>query len=284
VAALSDRFLALVIDYTIIFALNILIFYLPLTLSEVEDDYGWVFSLSMLASFIVSNLYFIFFELRWQGRTPGKKANKLCVINRSGGELSAFAVVSRNLTRQVELWFPFALLYGLFGASSIFDVVFPIAWLIMVTLLPLWNRDRLRLGDILAGSVVIALPGEELLPDLAGAAKGEAAPTHGFTKDQLSVYGSYELHILEEILRKAEKGLTLRSVSKVAERISLRINHPLPPGTDHAGFMLFLTEFYAAERAFLEEARLYGRHKANQYTPMLQYQPAVGPPPPKARP
>jgi uncharacterized RDD family membrane protein YckC len=276
-APLAERVYAVILDYTIIFIANFIIFATPSVIAGTLDEF--VMTLSLFSAFVVNNVYFIYFELRWQGRTPGKKVGKLCVINRLGGELSSFSVVSRNITRQLEILFPLALFTGFFGESSIFNIMLPIAWFIFVTLLPLWNKDHLRAGDLLGGTIVVAMPDEELLPDLSGASEDLGEGHYKFTKEQLSIYGSYELHILEEILRKAEKGVTLNSISKVATRISQRINCPLPQRMDYKGTILFLTDFYSSQRAHLEEAKLYGRHKANQYTPMLSYQMPPGPQP-----
>jgi uncharacterized RDD family membrane protein YckC len=270
VASLANRFFALILDYFLIFILNFVIFILPTFIFGRVDSFVW--TVTLFFTFVVNNVYFIFFELRWQGRTPGKLTNKLCVINRQGGELSPFAVVSRNITRQIEIVFPLAMFIGFFGQSSIWNTVLPIFWLILVTCMPLWNRDHLRAGDLLGGTIVIAMPAEELLPDLSGANEDISEMHYNFTKEQLSIYGYYELHILEEILRMAEKGVTLESISKVANRISQRIASPLPERMDYDKYKLFLTDFYSAERAFLEEAKLYGRSKANQYAPMVSHQ------------
>ncbi|MDR2199093.1 MAG: RDD family protein [Deltaproteobacteria bacterium] len=270
-APLGERAFSLLVDYGLIFSLNLLLFVVPGAVLGELDELAW--SLCLFFSFIVNNVYFIFFELRWQGRTPGKKLNKLCVINRSGGELTPFAVVSRNITRQIEVFFPFTLFFGLFGSDSVLDVVFPVIWLIAITLLPLWNRNHLRMGDLLGNTIVIAMPDKELLPDLSGRTEKEEGPIHHFSKEQLSVYGSYELHILEEILRKAEKGVTPESLRKVVERLARRIGSPLPAALDYKSSQRFLKDFYSAQRAFLEEAKLYGRHKPNQYSPMLNLQP-----------
>jgi uncharacterized RDD family membrane protein YckC len=279
-APLADRALALITDIGIILAFNFLAIELPLLFVSRADEFLLV--LSMFLAFAGSNLYFIFFELRWQGRTPGKRILNLCAISRQGGELSPFMVVSRNVTRVVELLFPFAIFHALSSEAGFFDVVLPVFWLIGVTMLPLWNKDRLRAGDLLSGTIVIAMPKAELLPDLSGDG-GEAPGLHySFTKGQLSVYGSYELHILEEILRRAEEGITLRAIHKAASRVAGRIGAQLPQDPGYGGLKQFLTDFYSAERAFLEEMRLYGRHKASRLAPVTTGQWA--PPPPPGRP
>ena len=56
----------------------------------------------LFVAFVLRNLYFIHFELAWQGSTPGKYFTGLRVIERHGGELTPAAIVARNLTREVE--------------------------------------------------------------------------------------------------------------------------------------------------------------------------------------
>ena len=42
------------------------------------------------------------------------------------------------------------------------------AWLLAFAALPFFGKERLRAGDIVAGTLVVRLPRELLLPDLAG--------------------------------------------------------------------------------------------------------------------
>ena len=46
-------------------------------------------TLILFIAFIVRNFYSIYFELAWQGATPGKWINGLRVIDRRGGPLRA---------------------------------------------------------------------------------------------------------------------------------------------------------------------------------------------------
>jgi uncharacterized RDD family membrane protein YckC len=264
-AGRSERVASLFADYVIIFSLNILIVGLPLRLFEA--DYDLVTSVTLFAAFIVNNVYFIWHELTRQGVTPGKAMNKLRVINRKGGELSPYAIVARNIIRQAELFMPLLLLFGDETENPLITVALPIAWLIGITLLPLWNKDRLRMGDIIAGTMVIVTPKPVLLPELADRGKLEK-PAHLFTKEQLGVYGNYELQVLEEILRKSSKGRRMKALKTVAAKIARKIDYPLPPNLDPEQCLSFLKDFYAAERRELEEGRLYGRVKTNKFTPV----------------
>jgi len=66
----------------------------------------------------------------------------------------------------------------------------------VLALLPLWNRQRLRIGDLVAGTMVVQTPAGALLDEV-----GADADAVAFTPAQLDVYGVYELQVLEGLLR-----------------------------------------------------------------------------------
>ncbi|MDR3152962.1 MAG: RDD family protein [Deltaproteobacteria bacterium] len=274
-ASRSDRLAALLYDFLVIILAVICVYSLPYIL---EAEVRALFQLALFTAFIIYNFYFIYFELAWQGTTPGKRSSRLKVISRKGGPLSPYSVVARNITRQLELFMPvmaFFLGQGLGGAT----VAFSLAWLFLVTLFPLWNRDRMRIGDLIADTVVIVTPSRVLAPDLAARGDASDRPRWTFTKDQLSIYGDYELMILEEILRRPLRTGHEAPLFKVAARIAGRIGASLPDDMTVDECREFLTSFYSAERAALEEGRLYGIHKYDQASPALRGAP---PPPPQA--
>ncbi|RVU38670.1 RDD family protein [Hwanghaeella grinnelliae] len=128
----------------------------------------WVIALGYLMFFLIQNFYFLFFELRWQGRTPGKKIMNLRVIDRRGGTLSADAVFARNLIREVELFIPMLLLLS--GAGSglgAWGTLFQWLWIGVFLFFPFFNRDRMRVGDLIAGTWVVVSPKAALLSDLS---------------------------------------------------------------------------------------------------------------------
>ena len=61
--------------------------------------------------FLLRSFYFAWTELRFHGRTPGKRATGMRVIARDGGPLTGGQVVARNLTRELELFLPITLLF-----------------------------------------------------------------------------------------------------------------------------------------------------------------------------
>lgn len=208
----------------------------------------------LLFSFIARNFYFIHFELAWRGATPGKRALGLRVIDRGGGPLRPAAVVARNLTREIEMFLPLSLLTSLDkaqGATAWTQLSLGL-WLLLFAVLPLFNRDRMRAGDLIAGTLVVALPRRVLLGDLAEADRGRR-----FSERQLRAYGAFELQILEELLRRPDGEDTRRVSREVCDKICRRIDWRMPvPDAEVGGF---LRDFYAAERAWLEREQLFGK-------------------------
>jgi len=222
-------------------------------------DPDLVFAALLLATFLVWTFYFAFFELAWQGQTPGKRRLGIRVIDAAGGPLRAEAILARSLTREAEMLLPVL-------ALSAGDMVFPgapglarlaaLAWLALFGLLPLFNRDRLRVGDLLAGTVVVRQPRAVLLAELtAHATAGEIA----FTSAQLDVYGIYELQVLEGVLRQdaPDRAATLAAVaSKIQEKLGWEGDAEPEP---------FLRAFYAALRGRLEVRLLLGKRRASKH-------------------
>jgi uncharacterized RDD family membrane protein YckC len=214
-------------------------------------------SLGMFAAFLIRNVYLIHFELAWRGATPGKRIIGLRVIDRRGGPLLPGAVIARNLTREIEFFLPLGFLSVAGAGGSAWMALALGLWMLLFTLLPLFNRQRLRAGDVIAGTMVVALPRRILLDDLAA-----HKPRFAFTENHLRSYGAFELQVLEELLRrgKGEKAAKLRR--DVADKIRRKIGWTQP--VPDAEAETFLQDFYSAERAYLEREQLYGRPKASK--------------------
>ena len=88
----------------------------------------------MLVFFGLEWFYPIVFEVFWRGMTPGKKYAKLAVLHDDGTPIGWGASFARNTLRAVD-FLPFGYAFGLFSM-----------W---------FNRDYKRLGDLLAGTVVV---------------------------------------------------------------------------------------------------------------------------------
>jgi uncharacterized RDD family membrane protein YckC len=206
--------------------------------------------------------YFLVFELGRQAATPGKRLVGIRVADRDGGRLGADAVVVRNLVREAELFLPLTLmLAGLIQGRL--ALLLTLAWALLPALLPLFNRDRLRGGDLAAGTWVIAVPDQPMLPpDLIPDGMPRAA-RFVFTPRQAAAYGIRELQMLEDLLRReAGDGSLHRDVAK---RIARRIGwgKPVPEGEIRA----FLGDYYEALRGRLEADLVMGRRRVDKNSP-----------------
>jgi len=261
VALAGDRLGAFLLDLLVIVVAVILVAGPALWLAArgvVETDL--VFAVALLAFFLIRTFYFAFFELAWQGRTPGKRRLRLRAVDGRGGPLGAEAIIARNLTREMELFLPMLALMApqaLFPEAPGWTRLGALGWMVLFGFLPLFNRDRLRVGDLVAGTVVIRTPDAVLLDDLAAAAR---APAIAFTEAQLDVYGVYELQVLEGVLRERGRPGSAEALRTVTAKIQTKIGWE-GASVDDAPF---LEAFYAALRGRLERRLLFGKRRAHK--------------------
>ncbi len=264
-ANVGDRMLALFVDGAVITVVVVI----AVLFAEWLDDNA-VAAVARLTVFGMTFVYFPWCEMRWQGRTLGKKVARLRVIDRAGGRLTARAIVVRNLSREVELVLPFAVLIS---QGNLGEGVPPwvgvasFAWVVVLGVVPLLNRDRQRIGDLLAGTVVIHAPSAVLLADLSeeatrsGAHGSAAAGEFSFTAPQLGFYGEYELEILADLLRN-ERPDQEQKLEAVCRKVQQKIGWPA--ARREVDPRRFLLAFYAAQRAHLEQRLLFGQRKADK--------------------
>jgi uncharacterized RDD family membrane protein YckC len=240
----------------------------------------WALVIGILGFFLIRVFYFPYAELRLRGATPGKRLLGLRVIDRNGRPLRPEAIVVRNLMREVEIFIPMTLLIfaGVTGFGSIANVLLAV-WLGIFTLMPLFNREGLRVGDMVAGTLVIMAPKATLLPDLAGQptrtsvpltreTREQVGPRYRLTPAQLDIYGVYELQTLEAVLRRADAN-NLAARQEIARRIRAKIGWPdaSQGAVEERGFdaTAFLEAFYAAQRAQLERRMLFGKRRKDKH-------------------
>ena len=280
VASRSSRAGALLIDLGIIglamvLTTLLLIFVLFGTLQagdgafEGKDAAGRVLqgfaALWIVAMFLFRNAYFLFFELRPRGATPGKRLAGIRIAARNGAQLTAEAVIARNLMRDIELFLPavFFAQASQGGGDTGLATFAALAWLLVFLAIPLVNRDHLRAGDIVAGSWVVEAPRGKLAALLAtGAAArdGTSAVTGArfrFSEAELAIYGEYELQTLERVLRDGRS----ENLVAVAEAICRKIGWEPGVGDERA----FLEAYYAQLRARLEKGMRFGKRKPDKH-------------------
>lgn len=216
----------------------------------------------LVVLFFTRNFYFIFFEMGRNAATPGKRVLGLRVASRNGDRLTANAIFARNFIREIEVGLP--LQFALMGSSgdqlSGWLSLLGLLWTGVFLFFPLFNKDKLRVGDLIAGTWVIEAPKSVLHSDIskASAPVGDQASPFAFTSEQVDAYGIHELHVLEDVLRQLEPEIMF----KVAERIRNKISWDrLTNETDRA----FLEAYYAALRQRLEQRMLMGDRKADKF-------------------
>ncbi|AFZ13293.1 RDD domain containing protein [Crinalium epipsammum PCC 9333] len=142
-AGIGNRAYALLIDY-IVLGLTITLFWIAWAIFAVglidvlTTQLGnsnsvrlWLIAIAILLNFFIYTGYFVFFEVLWQGQTPGKRYAKIRVIRDDGRRVGIQQATLRTLLRLID------------------DTLFIGAFLIML------GRQEKRLGDWAAGTLVI---------------------------------------------------------------------------------------------------------------------------------
>jgi len=218
------------------------------------------FAFWLVFFFFVRNFYYIIFEIGQRAATPGKRILGLRVAARDGGRLTANSVLARNFIREIEVGLPFQ--FAMMGATDAMGgwlVLFGLVWSCVFLLFPVFNRDKMRVGDLIAGTWVIKTPKVRLMEDITSAtSRPETGPPIVFTQQQAEAYGIHELHVLEDVLRQSTPAIK----AQVAARIRAKIGWENVEGETN---LAFLEAYYAALRRRLEQRMLLGERKADKY-------------------
>lgn len=150
VAGIGSRFLAALVDTTIIVILQLIVLgtsaYALKAAKLMSDMDAWSAAIFGLISFVLFWGYYIFFEMVWNGQSPGKRWAGLRVIRADGTPVTLAESVIRNLVRIID-FMPIG--YGV-GIVAMFI-----------------NSQARRLGDMAAGSLVIHDGGEISIKSIA---------------------------------------------------------------------------------------------------------------------
>ncbi len=249
---------AFMLDATMIIAILIL-GTIGLLFLAVAARGEWVTILWLLGFFVLRNGWFSLFEMGGRGATPGKRLMGLRVVARDGARLTGGAVIARNAMREIEVFLPLSFLIQQTaeGTADAFLVIFALLWSGIFLFFPLFNRDRLRIGDLVAGTWVVREVRATLGADLV---HGLERPRRTFSEAALDLYGVYELQTLEDVLRAGRP----ESLATVARAIREKA------GIDEWGDEYeFLSDYYAALCARLERGLMVGRRRENKFEQAL---------------
>ena len=209
----------------------------------------------LIGFFILRNGWFSLFEMGGRGATPGKRLLGLRVVARDGARLTGSAVIARNAMREIEVFLPLSFLGDQIGegTADTFLTIFALLWSGIFLFFPLFNRDRLRVGDLVAGTWVVQTEKGGLSEDLVGSG---ARVRLSFPPAALELYGVYELQTLEDVLRN-ENSDAIVTVARV-----IRAKAGMPDDGDDYGF---LSDYYAALCRHLEAEIMVGRRRESKF-------------------
>ena len=201
VAGIGSRFLAALIDSIMILIIEsvtyvtlLLIVTSLLNINLADEDRvlsAWLVAMFGLVGFGLLWGYYIFFELVWNGQSPGKRALRLRVIKSDGRPIALTEAIIRNIVRLVD-FLPFS--YAI-GVTSMFI-----------------DGQARRLGDMAAGTLVVidretvtlaSLKQQASMSQISPphmAAGGEAALQAGLPVERLT---EQDVSMIEEYLRRA---------------------------------------------------------------------------------
>jgi uncharacterized RDD family membrane protein YckC len=218
VAGIGSRFLAALVDTLLILILQIIVnmtlflaarsFWGNLRDSD-SQTLIWVAAIFGLIAFAFFWGYYIFFEIIWNGQSPGKRWVGLRVIRTNGTPITLAESVIRNLVRVIDFLPAY---YGV-GVVTMFI-----------------NEQSRRLGDLAAGTLVVYDKATISLDSLAEkSAWPRYSPTPALAADWPINRLSYQdVQMAEDFLRRRYE-LTNRAA--LAEQIAqtLRQRMELPP-------------------------------------------------------
>jgi uncharacterized RDD family membrane protein YckC len=233
IAGIGSRFLAILADSVLqVVALFVMFFVFALIVSAAPHVRGtttmvntgakWFVAAVVLFYFLLYWGYFSLFEAFWNGQTPGKRLLKIRVIKDSGRQISLFEALARNLIRIVD--------------------ALPSFYLVGVITM-LCNREQKRLGDLVAGTIVIHERSEEqpllshnsrtftasLYPQPLEMPQVPAAPL--VPADGIARLDAGDLNVIDTFFSRAlDLDLDKRAeiAGRIAQRMSAKMQIPLP--------------------------------------------------------
>ena len=259
-ADVGARIGAIVIDLVIINIALVLGFFV-FVLAGITVNPEVAISLYIVFALFLRSFYFLAFEMGPKAATPGKRMMKIRVAARNTAigqaRLSANAVFARNALREIEIFLPLSFLMA--NSESVDGLVglLGLIWSGLFLLFPLFNKDRLRAGDLIAGTWVVRSPKPLLGRDLAKQ-DSHKVYTFLFSAEQVEAYGIHELHVLETVLR-TNKAATLQ---EVADRIRKKIKWEKSVQENDRDF---LNAYYRALRKRLEARLIMGVRRKNKF-------------------
>lgn len=217
VAGIGSRFLATLVDTVVVGLLQVVVILVIALLLRVFNDEPWADQLSawLIAIFgLIASLfywgYYVFFEMLWNGQSPGKRWVGLRVIRTDGTPITLSESFIRNLARLVDF------LPAMYGVGVITMFI---------------NKQSRRLGDLAAGTLVVQDRAPIAIEDLSVQRTVHLrawanVSLDGFPIERLS---NDDLSLIENFLQRRDQ-LTHRNqlAIQIINTLHSRLGLPLP--------------------------------------------------------
>lgn len=195
---------------------------------------AWIFAGYVLVQFAVVWGYYVLFEGLWDGQTPGKRLMQLRVVRDGGYSVSFGASAVRNLLRVAD--------------------AMPIPLYLVGIVAAMLNRSRKRIGDIVAGTVVIkegraaTSQTHGTRPKTEGQAARRVATSRAATNQTVSAQLSDDEYAVLELYILRRQALDPDRRRVLAAQLSERFGKQLP-STGNGSIAAGLPRLYEQERA-----------------------------------
>lgn len=216
VAGIGSRFISTMIDMILIVLIEVVVmFAMILAMRTFGGDpstdqlSAWVIALFGLVAWLFFWGYYVFFEMLWNGQSPGKRWVGLRVIRADGTPVTMSESFIRNLVRIIDF---LPATYGI-GVITMFI-----------------DKQSRRLGDLAGGTLVVLDRASVTLEDLSvkravHLRPWKTVPLDGFPIERLT---NDDLHLIEDFLQRRDQ-LTHRSQLAIQILNTLYTRLGLPP-------------------------------------------------------
>jgi uncharacterized RDD family membrane protein YckC len=206
-AGIGSRFLALALDTLLQLALAIAVLVIALLINVIVSQ-GWPTATIWAAAFVLMVWfllyfgYFMLFEIRWSGQTPGKRLVGLRVLAASGRPATPYEIAIRNLVRIVDQ-FP-----GVYAVGILTVLV---------------TAHQQRLGDLAAGTVVVHERAAAPPNEVSSGTSMVVGPGTRLTSEEFVIVD----HFLER-RRDLDPEVRVEASYRIATRICERLGTSVP--------------------------------------------------------
>ncbi len=235
-AGLGTRFLAQVVDWfwkvllTIIVIVGILFFSVGMKANPFKEANTLFIAIVVGGMYLLWFGYGVYFEMRWNGQTPGKKFVKIRVVQQNGAPIDARAACIRNLLAVADFLPAFQML----GA-----------------LLILLTANRQRLGDLAAGTIVVRERAAGAGPETADELLEYVSTEYAFTPTQLCALTPADRGLIRSFLQRfrqmvprGRERLAFRMVDRLIEKMEYRLRSEIADDDEARTFLASLLRDY----------------------------------------